>query len=231
MRTRPTLSLCWALGLLLLGGGCQKSDQGSKAKPAESIAEAASPQEAFGRLTVDELVAKMAEAKAGTLKLAVFDNNGRADGVALVYGFPNGNSAPGFFSKLGWRSLDPVPFLIKPLRSRYFLARVPKLGRALARLPDVELRNPFTGRPGAGGLAVEPIRRFDAATDAVWRDYVASCGIAVVRDSTYLNWRFFDRPGEGYEVFGCRDASGRLRAFAALAMMLALPGVWFSLRS
>lgn len=142
----------------------------------------------------------------------------RADGVALVYGFPNGNSAPGFFSKLGWRSLDPVPFLIKPLRSRYFLARVPKLGRALARLPDVELRNPFTGRPGAGGLAVEPIRRFDAATDAVWRDYVASCGIAVVRDSTYLNWRFFDRPGEGYEVFGCRDASGRLRAFAALAI-------------
>ncbi len=77
MRTRPTLSLCFALGLLLLGGGCQKSDQGSKAKPAESIAEAASPQEAFGRLTVDELVAKMAEAKAGTLKLAVFDNNGR----------------------------------------------------------------------------------------------------------------------------------------------------------
>jgi len=33
--------------------------------------------ESFGRLTVEALDAKMSEAKAGTLKLAIFDNNQR----------------------------------------------------------------------------------------------------------------------------------------------------------
>jgi GNAT superfamily N-acetyltransferase len=42
-----------------------------------------------------------------------------AAGARLVYGFPNGQSAHGFFERLGWTSLDPVPFLIRPLRTRY----------------------------------------------------------------------------------------------------------------
>ena len=65
--------------------------------------------------------------------------------VALVYGFPNGNSAHGFFKRLEWIPLDPVPFLIRPLRSRYVIkrlkleARAPRLASVTAALPDVRL--------------------------------------------------------------------------------------------
>ncbi len=43
--------------------------------------------------------------------------------VVLVYGFPNGNSIHGFKKKLEWEVLDPVPFLIKPLKSRFLLKK------------------------------------------------------------------------------------------------------------
>jgi hypothetical protein len=76
MHNRHATLLCGFVGLLVVGG-CQKNDHTG---PAASIpAKAVSPieaKEAFGRLTVDELAAKMADAKAGKLKLAVFDNNG-----------------------------------------------------------------------------------------------------------------------------------------------------------
>ena len=76
MHNRHATLLCGFVGLLVVGG-CQKNDHTG---PAASIpAKAVSPieaKEAFGRLTVDELAAKMADAKAGRLKLAVFDNNG-----------------------------------------------------------------------------------------------------------------------------------------------------------
>lgn len=61
-----------------------------------------------------------------------------AAGAKLVYGFPNGQSAHGFFERLGWTSLDPVPFLIRPLRTRYLAERL-KLGAYARRLPDLPL--------------------------------------------------------------------------------------------
>ena len=61
-----------------------------------------------------------------------------AAGARLVYGFPNGQSAHGFFERLGWTSLDPVPFLIRPLRSRYLAERL-KLGAYAHRVPDLPL--------------------------------------------------------------------------------------------
>ena len=73
MRTRQLTFLCGIFGLLVATGGCQKSDQPGSKTDSKSPSEA---KEAFGRLTVDELAAKMADAKVGKLKLAVFDNNG-----------------------------------------------------------------------------------------------------------------------------------------------------------
>jgi hypothetical protein len=60
------------LSLMLAAGSaaCSKhrSDQGA--------GEAAEPgKEPFGKLTLDELDARMGDAKAGQLKLAIFDNN------------------------------------------------------------------------------------------------------------------------------------------------------------
>jgi len=74
------IGLLGALGLVAVCG-CRRGDQvtplAQSGAPTDVSAAAKETKEAFGRLTVDELVAKMAAAKAGQLKLAVFDNNGR----------------------------------------------------------------------------------------------------------------------------------------------------------
>jgi len=49
-----------------------------RAEPADHPA-AETGKESFGRLTVDELTARMSDAKAGKGKLAIFDNNQRED--------------------------------------------------------------------------------------------------------------------------------------------------------
>jgi hypothetical protein len=60
-----------ALPLALSAAGCK---HGSDASGHGTLA---GETKAFGRLTVDELDAKMADAKAAKLKLAIFDNNDR----------------------------------------------------------------------------------------------------------------------------------------------------------
>ncbi len=70
---------------LLTTSACQKN-AGPKTDKSEPVAQPATStsvtpvpeaKEAFGRLTVPELEAKIAAAQSGKLKLAVFDNNGR----------------------------------------------------------------------------------------------------------------------------------------------------------
>jgi hypothetical protein len=54
-----------------LAAGCAKNAQEHGDEPASA------EKEGFGKLTVDELDARMSDAKAGKIKLAVFDNNQR----------------------------------------------------------------------------------------------------------------------------------------------------------
>jgi hypothetical protein len=60
-----------ALAATLAAGaaGCKKNAEDRGGEPA------AAEKESFGRLSIDQLDAQMNDAKAGKLKLAVFDNN------------------------------------------------------------------------------------------------------------------------------------------------------------
>jgi GNAT superfamily N-acetyltransferase len=131
--------------------------------------------------------------------------------VAFVYGFPNGNSAHGFFTKLGWKSLDPVPFLIRPLRTRYFLARAPWVGRLLGWLPDMPL--PLPREAGLRlGEAIARSETFGQEFDTLWRDFARDVTVGVQRDSRYLAWRFDRKPGESYDTLVLR-VDGHLVGF------------------
>lgn len=130
-------------------------------------------------------------------------------GVAFVYGILNGSSAPGYFTRLDWVRLDPVPFLIRPLRTRYFLSRVPRAGPVLGRLPDLPLP-----RPGRPGERVEALREYGPELDALWGRFAAGIGVAVERDAAYLEWRLARKPGVGYEVRALRR-DGRLAGLVA----------------
>lgn len=125
-----------------------------------------------------------------------------AEGAALIYGFPNGNSAPGFFKKLGWTALDPMPFLLRPLRLSYAAERL-KLPRALrAFVPRLPLIAPF-GRRRPSGLRV--LAHADARLTLLWERFSKGIGVAIDRDATYLQWRVFARPGDDYRMVALED--------------------------
>lgn len=139
---------------------------------------------------------------------SVYDQVHEHDG-AFVYGFPNANSAPGFFEKLGWRSLDPVPFLIRPLRTAFVASKLP-LGRWSRLIPDVRL--PIL-KP-----KLRPNHRFRAVSDfadveALWKKFSVDVNVAVDRTADYLRWRLA-KPGERYECLGVYE-DDRLVAFCA----------------
>lgn len=110
----------------------------------------------------------------------------------VVYGFPNAKSAPGFFGKLGWLPLGPVPMLAKPLRTSLVAERLSiPVDLPLPRMPRLRASD---AREAAG---------FDASW--VERAWAAMHGgsepsFALRRDEAYLNWRFVDHPQYDYLV-------------------------------
>ncbi len=140
---------------------------------------------------------------------AVYDRL-RARGGAFVYGFPNANSAPGFFKKLGWVSLDPVPFLVRPLRTALLASKLP-IGAWARRLPD--LRLPVLGPKLGASQEIRPLTSFGSALDALWGRFSADVRVAVERSGEYLRWRL-SKPGERYECFGIFEGM-ELIAFCA----------------
>jgi Acetyltransferase (GNAT) domain len=128
------------------------------------------------------------------------------ENVALVYGFPNNNSAPPFFKNLQWKQMDPVPLMVRPLglrqnyltRSRLrlrqisqFLPKIPLPILSLHRLPAADSIAPLDGP-------------FDTAFDGLWANFAKTVGIAVARRHDYLNWRLKAAPHQTYQTLTYR---------------------------
>ena len=137
------------------------------------------------------------------------------NGYKLVYGIPNKNSAHGFYTKLGWINLDPLPLLIKPLRLSYILRRLPYLRTLAHFLPDVRLQRPlFRRHLNLKGVQLVPIVRFDERADELWYSFRnATCKVAVERDKNYLNWRIFEKPNGGYSAVGLMSTDQSLLGY------------------
>ena len=137
-------------------------------------------------------------------------------GVRAVYGFPNGNSAFGFFERLGWTRLDPLPFLIRPLRVPYLAGKLGLPSGWSERLPArplVPLGAPSL--PSDVGLRV--MTEFDDAFDDVWRKFAPSFCVGLVRDARYLRWRFHENPTARYKTYGL-FRRGQLAAFVTFTV-------------
>jgi GNAT superfamily N-acetyltransferase len=165
-------------------------------------------EQRLGIQSVDTMTDREFRGRGLFLQLAKQTYARAADaGVALVYGTPNGSSAHGFFQRLEWQTLDPVPFLIRPLRARWVLEKL-GLPRAAARLPD--LRIPV----GRGRADARRVERFDERFTRLWHELARGIGVAVERDARYLGWRLA-KPGEDYRSFCVDDRDGELSAFAS----------------
>lgn len=122
-------------------------------------------------------------------------------GGELVLGFPNPKSSWILYNRLGWHELTPFPLLFKPLSA---------IIRALSPIPLPVWPRVRRNRSGDA----ERFDRFDSWADDIWEATAADLGTAVVRDSTYLNWRFADAPAT-YDRFLAR-ADGEPIAYSVL---------------
>ena len=113
----------------------------------------------------------------------------------------------GLLHALGWIDLPSLRIWARPLA-------VVSAARALARPAASRgaLRPGTDGERTLGAFRVEPLRRFDSEAEAVWRG--AARGNELVRDASFLNWRYVDTPRE-YRCFGAYDGA-TLAGFAVL---------------
>ena len=133
------------------------------------------------------------------------------DGVAFVYGFPNENSAHGFFQRLEWQSLDPLPWCFRPLRASYLLRRLrfpEAIASACERIPVPLPR---------ARLKLREVRDFDSSFDSLWQRFSANTPIALRRDASYLRWRLH-RPGVSYRAWSLDGPEGT-RGFVATRLV------------
>lgn len=154
-------------------------------------------------------------------KKGLFENAGLAvnnilasENYALSYAFANKHSVYGFTKKLGWESLDPLPFIFKPLRSGYFMKKL--LGNRLGSILDFKIfRNAKIILPA--GVTLRAMNQFNEDSTAVWNSFAKSIKVGIQRDAEYLNWRYVDKPKENYQIMGYYQ-NDRLLGFIVYAM-------------
>lgn len=132
--------------------------------------------------------------------------------VAFVYGFPNGNSVHGFKKKLGWVILDPVPFLIKPLNTKYFTKKL----RFLKFLPNLKLS--FQKSINNSDYLFIEENNFPDKVNDLWKKYSKNIKVAINRDQNYLIWRFIEKPNENYKIVHCYSVENDYLGFVVFTI-------------
>jgi len=76
----------------------------------------------------------------------------------------------------------------------------------------------FPERSTSADLEVRKVDRFDADVNALWDRFAPETQLAVIRDQSYLNWRYADAQDASYELYECRErSSNTLRGIAVVA--------------
>ena len=125
-----------------------------------------------------------------------------AEGVAFSYAFPNDDSFPGFVNRFGFRHIGSAPLLLRlvnveRLVSRRFGRRWLRiLARPASRLlaPDLQSER----RMVHPDVQVVRVERFGDEADEFWSRVGGREPVMIVRDASYLNWRFVDIPQRKY---------------------------------
>jgi hypothetical protein len=103
--------------------------------------------------------------------------------------------------RLGWEQVAPLETLVFVLNGRAVLAsKLPAIASAPAgiALTMRQRVQHWKGRRQPGSYAVREVSRFGAAHDGLWARAKADYAVAVVRDASYLNWKYVDQPGQNF---------------------------------
>jgi len=141
------------------------------------------------------------------------------ESVAFTYGLPNQESYRTFVNAAGFRNVGSVPLLIRPLNPER-LAMKTTGSRALAKTASVARRvwrapAPVRWQKAVPGLEIEEVGSFGGSFAIFWERVQHRFPVMVIRDPTYLNWRFVDVPAREYATFAARS-EGDIRGFIVL---------------
>jgi GNAT superfamily N-acetyltransferase len=114
-----------------------------------------------------------------------------ARGAALVYVRPNDISFPILAGKLSFHEAHQIDARRFAIPS-YALARKTGIPASLLRVSGIDWLANTRCIPNSpqGPITVVPVEKFGEETDQLWQRAASGYDFALVRDSTYLNWRF-----------------------------------------
>jgi FkbH-like protein len=116
--------------------------------------------------------------------------------------------------RLGWKQIAPLQIAQLLVRPERVLKG--KLPAPAAWMAAVGMRASTAVRDVIGErtrLNIRRVERFDARHDELWAGVADQFGCAVVRDASYLNWKYVDQPGQQFVRVELSDDRG-LRAVA-----------------
>lgn len=128
--------------------------------------------------------------------LTAYDEISKSD-YPLIYGFPNGNSFHGFKKYLDWKFLDPVPFLVRPIKVNYFFKKI-YIAKFFNwfKIPSLSFHS-----------SVQIIDKFPEENELsnLCESFLKTYSVGVRRSFSYLKSRFSDIPGKKYRYCVLRN--------------------------
>lgn len=148
-----------------------------------------------------------------TLANKTYQHAAKEHNILIVYGFAVEASYYGLVRKLGWRKFFPIKRLVRILDADAFFkgkSKVKKIFfKAYSRLRKAKEREEYT-------YNVEKVNRYREDCDDFLDKVSKRFQVMTVRDSRYLNWRFFQRPERSYVNFVCKNNEGRILGYLVL---------------
>ena len=151
-------------------------------------------------------------------KLSRNENEQRA--IYFIYGFSVPKTLKISTKLLKFRSvcevwrwvfiLNRAPYLAKKLKSRVLAGCISPVGRLLIKA-RLKKRHCFSG------TSVVEVFHFDERFDRFWEEQQSDHNTMIVRDSTYLNWRYSVHPIRRYKTLAY-IREGKLRGFIILTI-------------
>lgn len=130
----------------------------------------------------------------------------RGQGAYIAFGFPTAEAYP-LHIKTGWLDICAVQTMFKPLNLRnllgeYFTCNMLLLG-SLSAVTKLLLKTVFRAKnpPKVEGLTIAKLSYFDDRFNDFWEQISNDYNIIVVRNKSYLNWRYVDVPNAKYTIY------------------------------
>ncbi len=136
-----------------------------------------------------------------------------ANGVEILYGFPNDASYHGFVNRLGWKHADDIPRWVRLLNPDSVAA----MPRPIQHLASIGLRILWTGNSAPKGIDVRTNRPSVDELLALAGSDVPDSRCRVERSRDWYSWRFDSASQRKYLWFSAYR-EGRLRAWAAFGI-------------